>query len=1010
MYDQDSIPELLKQIHTLEARISELEDTGLKLQESEDQLRESERRFRSLIEQTTDAVFCYEYVPPIPVNLPLEEQVKRLYDGILIECNDVCAKSYGPEKEREDVIGRKLTDLFGITPGSLDKLFRSLVQSRYHIVDGEGVETLPDGGKRYFLNNGHGVVENGKLFRVWGTFRDITERKKIIKALEKSEEKYRNLFEDAPISLWEEDFSLVKEYIDTLKAGGVTEFENYFQEHPESIQLCVEKIKIISINKASVSLHKAENKEQLLQNFIATFSENSLDVFAKQLISLINGESSNQTESILKTITGKEIYVSVKWVLPYEYKNTWSRILVSILDITEKKKTEELLRIQRDMSINFSKFGKIKEVCFQLLKDIMRIEAIDSGGVYLRDQDTGCLDLIAHLGLPEELIRVTSHLDAETPQCKLVLKGESVYFNYSESDLPRDEIRAKEGLKALAVIPIKHNDEVIAVLNVASHIYTEIPDASRNIIESIGGMVGSFIAQIKTESALRESDERYHMLIHNIPYVTWISDVDGNTVFISENVINYYGFTPEEIYKNNTRYWFGRIHPEDVDKVKQAWAKLFEKNEPFDIEYRIKHKDDTWIWLHDRSVDTYEKKGVQYVYGIFADITNKKQIEEQLLQSEKMQAIGQLAGGIAHDFNNQLAAILTYSELIKSAVSENPGLSQYIRNIISCINHSTNLTSQLLAFSRKGKYQSVEIDIHKIIMEIINILSHSIDKKIIIEKELLALSHFISGDPSQLENAILNIALNSRDAMPDGGKISFITENADFDEDSLKKMPLTINPGKYIILTVRDNGVGMEAEILNRIFEPFFTTKEKGKGTGMGMAAVYGTVKNHKGTIRISSNPGKGTSVRIYLPVMPVKDKVLKPIPEKSRKKRGRAHILFVDDEQMIRESIRIILTHLGYEISLCKNGAEAYDFYSKNWKKVDLVILDMIMPEMNGYESFLKMREINPHIKALLLSGYSTWEDTQKALENGISGFINKPFGHREISERIESILNREE
>ncbi|MBN2536604.1 MAG: response regulator [Spirochaetales bacterium] len=835
-----------------------------------------------------------------------------------------------------------------------------------------------------------------------------TENKDIAKALEKSEKKYRSLFEDAPISLREEDFSLVKKHIDALKANGVIDFEAYFKNHPERIRQCLEKVRPISINKVCVSMYEAKSKEDFMQNFTATFPEESLVVFGKQLVSIINGKSSNETEDISKTLTGKMINISVKWVIPDEYRNTWSRILISVLDITEKKQAEELLRIQRDISIKFGKFNTIKEICSELLKELIRIETIDSGGVYLRNLETGALDLIVHQGLPEKFIKATSYYNAESPQSKLVLKGEPVYLIYAESNLSMDTVRSSEGLKALAVIPVKHSNEVVAVLNVASHKYTKIPVASRNIIESISGMIGSFLAHVKAESALRESDERYQMLIHNIPYVTWISDLNGNTVFISENVIKYYGFTPEEICENHTRCWFDRIHPEDVEKVKKAWLKLFEKDGSFDIEYRIKRKDNIWIWLHDRAVNTYEKKGVQYAYGIFADITNEKQIEEHLRQSEKMQAIGELAGGIAHDFNNQLAAILTYSELIKSAVSKDHELTQYVQNIISCINHSTNLTSQLLAFSRKGKYQSIEIDMHDIIMEIINILSFSIDKKIIIEKNFRARSHFVSGDPSQLENAFLNIALNARDAITGSGKITFTTDNINFNRISLEEEHLTVNPGKYIMLLVRDNGVGMDAEIMHHLFEPFFTTKRKGKGTGMGMAAVYGTIIGHKGAIRVFSEPGKGTSVKIYLPVIHIKSKIPKELSEKTGGKEGHAHILFVDDEQMIRESIQIILTNLGYEISLCKNGIEALDFYSKNWEKVDLVILDMIMPEMNGYESFVKMREINPYIKALLLSGYSTLEDIKNALENGISGFIHKPFGRDEIVEKIELILNQ--
>jgi two-component system cell cycle sensor histidine kinase/response regulator CckA len=832
----------------------------------------------------------------------------------------------------------------------------------------------------------------------------------MIEAPEKSEEQYKNIFEDAPLALGEIDLSQVKEYLDSIKSNEVCEIKQYFHEHPEGIRVCLQKIRIIAINKKAITLYGAATKEELIHNFAHTFPEKFLEAFKEQIIALIDGERSYEKESIVKTLDGKEMYVSIKWILPSEYIHTWSRVLVSIIDITEKKKAEELLRIQRDVSLKFSTFSTMKELCLQILKDVMQIEEIDSGGVYIRNPSTGEVNLVDHMGLSEEFISVTSHYDADSPQNRIILEGKPIYTEYTKTGLPLDDIRRKEGLKAVAIFPVKHNNEIIASLNVASHTYTEIPLSSRTIIESIGGMIGSFIARVEAELALRESEERYHMLLQNIPYVTWISDIDGNTVFISENVIDYYGFTPEEICSSGTLYWFDRIHPEDVERVKKAWLQLLDKGESFDMEYRIKRKDGKWIWIFDRAVNTYKKKGIPYAYGIFSDITSKKQMEEYFRHSEKMQAIGRLAGGIAHDFNNQLAAILIYVELLKGAVSGDPNLEAHVRNIISCIKYSSNMISQLLAFSKKGKFQSIQVDVHNLIMEVINILTHSIDKKIRVEKDFRAHLRFISGDPSQLENAILNIALNARDAITGSGTILFITDNVDLDQIKINEIPFQITPGTYILITVRDNGIGMNIEVLHRIFEPFFTTKEKGKGTGMGMAAVYGTVKNHKGGIRVISEQGKGSTVKIYLPVI---DTACESGQTPFRKTTGKAvpaHILFVDDKKVMCKSVKTILTQAGYKVSICSDGREALDFYSKNWENVDLVILDMIMPEMNGFETFLKMREIHPDVKALLVSGYSREEEIQKAQEEGISGFIQKPFSLNDISEKIALVLDQKE
>lgn len=398
--------------------------------------------------------------------------------------------------------------------------------------------------------------------------------------------------------------------------------------------------------------------------------------------------------------------------------------------------------------------------------------------------------------------------------------------------------------------------------------------------------------------------------------------------------------------------------------------------------------------------------GNEYINLYGRDVTEQRKMEEQLRLSEKMQAIGQLAGGIAHDFNNQLSVVLGYADLLLLKL-ENPDLYKYAESIKKGAQRSAELTKQLLAFSRKGKFETVTVDMNKVIGEVVSMLEHTIDKKIRIKQILNANPASTKGDQSQLYNAILNIAINARDAMPKGGELIFETEITELDKNFCKTNPYEILPGKYVKVSITDNGKGMDSEIQKHIFEPFFTTKKTGMGTGMGLASVYGTIQNHHGAITVYSEVDKGTVFRIFLPLNDeAGDFDEKKIKKIKKIKKGNARILLVDDEQLVRELGADSLRNLGYKVTLCGDGEEAVEYYKKSWKEIDLVILDMIMPKMGGRETFLAMRDINPEIKAVLCSGFSSENESQEILDEGLLGFIAKPFTQSELSEKISSAL----
>ncbi|MFZ2657583.1 MAG: response regulator, partial [Victivallales bacterium] len=325
-------------------------------------------------------------------------------------------------------------------------------------------------------------------------------------------------------------------------------------------------------------------------------------------------------------------------------------------------------------------------------------------------------------------------------------------------------------------------------------------------------------------------------------------------------------------------------------------------------------------------------------------------------------------------------------------------------NILRISRRSSDLTKEMLAFARKGKYQAVPVNIHKLIEEVISLLSHSLDKRIEIKRVLKASPATIMGDPTQLQSSLLNLAINARDAMPKGGELAFTTETLEMDSSCFSNVKKLVS-NRYLKICVIDSGMGMDSETIKHIFEPFFTTKEPGKGTGMGLASVYGTVNTHNGLINVESEIGKGSVFSIFFPLYEeeLEYEVSSPAPVDARKE---ANILLVDDEEIVRDMVARMLRSFGHKVMTCRDGLEALEYYKQSWNKIDLVVLDMMMPRMNGGDSFIGMRTVNPEIRAVLMSGYSIDEEVQGLLDAGMKGFIQKPFNTRELNKIVGSAL----
>ncbi|HEX2661153.1 MAG TPA: PAS domain S-box protein [Polyangia bacterium] len=391
--------------------------------------------------------------------------------------------------------------------------------------------------------------------------------------------------------------------------------------------------------------------------------------------------------------------------------------------------------------------------------------------------------------------------------------------------------------------------------------------------------------------------------------------------------------------------------------------------------------------------------------AIGQDVTEQRGLEQRLRQAEKMEAIGRLAGGIAHDFNNQLTAIMGYADVLAGELESNPDLAACTTAIMTAVRRSCDLTSQLLAYSRKGKYVTSPVDLHDLVHEVVSILERSLDKRIVIRLDLAAPVPRTMGDPTQLGNALLNLALNARDAMPDGGTLTFATRAVVINQREAAAHQHEIDAGAFVKLTVSDTGTGMDEETQRHLFEPFFTTKEEGRGTGLGLAAVYGTVKSHRGTISVASTVGFGTSVRICLPVTHLAESDLAtPVPVRSAPVPP-LNVLLVDDEALVREITERLLRHMACGVAAFGNGFDAIEHYRAHWQTIDLVILDMVMPLMDGKSTYYALRRINPDVRVILASGYSVDGEAQALLNEGVAAFLQKPFRSTTLADTLARV-----
>lgn len=533
------------------------------------------------------------------------------------------------------------------------------------------------------------------------------------------------------------------------------------------------------------------------------------------------------------------------------------------------------------------------------------------------------------------------------------------------------------------------------------------PDELDRVVSAINDMRLGLISDIskrkQAENQLKETNEKYFALLQANPDPVIVYDVDGRTLFLNPAFTRVFGWTLEELQGQPFE-----IIPNGGASEEPATAEeLFGKADQIHMETTRQTKDGRVLDIAVSAANYNNSAGRRV--GLIAnlkDITEQKRLEMQLRQSQKMEAIGTLASGVAHDFNNILQVISGNTQLILGHAELDPGIKKFAAQIEGAAERATSLVQRLLTSSRNVEPELQPLDLRQELPQTVEMLSRMIPRMIEIKTNIADDLNLIRADGAQLNQVLINLGTNARDAMPDGGKLVFEAVNKSLD-DEFCSLNIGAVPGDYVELTISDTGVGMDGDVLKNIFTPFFTTKEVGKGTGLGLAVAYGIIKNHKGYIICDSAPGAGAVFKIYWPVVHYDDvKTRSDDDQPDMSGGGNELILLVDDEESIIEIAREFLLEFGYSIISANSGEEALRIYAERGREINLVLMDLGMPGIGGHKALVELIKTDPAARIIIASGYADEDNIKEAMKAGAAGFISKPYKLKNMYDKVREVL----
>ena len=738
---------------------------------------------------------------------------------------------------------------------------------------------------------------------------------------------------------------------------------------PDSIVWIGDEDKIEYVNNF-LCLLTGYSKNELLKMKISDLDINFNNQLVQEKIQLLNQKGYSRLESNFRKKNGEIFPVEIT-VTKVIYKQ-YTLICAYIRDISERKQAETVL------SNSEKKYRELTELLPQTVfeTDITgKVTYVNKYGYEIFGYDRSDF---------EKGITV---FDIISPPDHEVLKNNlhKLYTNQISIGNPYSAIR-----KDRSIIPVQ--------------IYSTVIKENNNII-GFRGIIVDMTERHSFEKKIKDNEENLKTILYSIGDGVIATDNNCNILRINSVAQKYTGWNEEEAIGKHLTDVLVLINPHTREKLKNPVEGVLSSgescNKPNQSILISKNKKEYIVSESCAPIKSTDNN-ITGVVLVFRDITEEINLQNKLNHSQKMDAIGQLSGGIAHDFNNSLSGIIGAAELLKIKKFPEEKKETLINQILMAAERAGSLTKKLLTFSRKSSKVSSQVDIAKIVKDTIALLEHTIDKNIKISFVNNAKYSLIIGDDSLLQSAFMNIGINGSHAMPDGGDLSFIMSNLFLDEKYCEYSTFDIESGEYIEIAVRDTGTGMSLETITHIFEPFFTTKEHGKGTGLGLAAVYGTVQEHKGAVTVYSELGVGTVFHLYFPVTKTERNIF---TTDEAELQGSGHVLIIDDEELIRITAQAMLESLGYDVSVAVNGKEGFELFKNSEIKINLIILDMIMPVMGGRETLEKIREIDKNIPVILSSGFTKEKDLEAIKKHNIS-FLDKPFRKADLATMVKQLI----
>ncbi|MFH1010889.1 MAG: PAS domain S-box protein [bacterium] len=934
-------------------------------------LRENEEKYRDLVENINDAIYAIDANAIITYASPAIESITGYKPSEVIGLRFI---DFLHPDDAHYIIERYQRTLSG-RPMEPDE-YRILTKSK---------------SVCWIRTSSRPIVQDGQILGIQGVLVNVTERKQAEEALRKSEEKYRTLIE----------------------------------QQREGVVIADPEERFTFCNPAAEEIFGVSHGSLIGRNLREFVSSETLECIRKQTQKRRAGEKSTYEIEIIRPSGEKRhiVILANPWLGEKgEFAGAWG----ILRDETERKRAETELRFHAKMemlissiSTDFINLGpdEVDKGVNRALQKIGEFAGADRSYVFLLSDDGTRADNTHEWcaeGIEPQIDKLKGlSADVFAQWAQMLYNFEDIYIP-RVADLPEEAAQEKafleaQNIKSLIIIPMVYRESLIGFVGFdfvqEEKAWAHDVKASLRILRMAGNAIASVLEHKRTERALRESEAQYRSLIENSNDAIYLL-ADAKFEIINRRFSEMFGVTPEEVREAGFNF-LQLVAPRSQPLIEER-RRMTGRGEtpPSRYEFTALTKDGKELEV-ETSVTRIPFRGGTATQGILRDVTDRKRLEGQLRQAQKMEAIGTLAGGIAHDFNNILMAMLGYAEMAKIDLSEGSLAQSDLEEILRAGRRAKDLVRQILAFSRQIEQERKPITLHPVIKEVLRLLRASLPSTIEIRQNIDTNCGVVLADATQIHQVLMNLCSNAHHAMREkGGVLGVELSKIEVDADSARAVP-NLREGSYVRLTVSDTGHGMDRATMERIFEPFFTTKGVGEGTGMGLATVHGIVTSHGGAITVYSEPDKGTTFRIYLPRLeaeaPEAMTQVEPIPT------GEEHILFVDDEEPLTRLGKQMLERLGYRVTTRTSSVEALEAFRSNPDKFDLIITDQTMPNITGMELADEMMRIRRDIRIILATGFSETVSPDKAKQLGVREYIMKPVAIRELGEIVRRVLDEQ-